>query len=117
MSTDASNVHNMGAGDLEEVRRAMNKNASPIYAATFYVEADDQEALEAAVEYVMMRLGSGLVGYSCGPHACLCGVEVEWGGGLLAVKTCSERAAFAVAKLLVRAYTWLGGKAVQVVKI
>jgi hypothetical protein len=95
----------------------MIREAPLRYTATFYVEADSREALEAAVEYVMMRLGGGLVGYSCGPHACLCGVEVEWGGGLLAVKTCSERAASAVAKLLVRAYTWLGGKAVQVVKI
>jgi len=68
------------------------------------------------VEYVMMRLGSGLVGYSCGLRACLCGVEVEWDGGWLTVKTCAESAAHAVAKLLVRAYTWLGGGAIQVVK-
>jgi hypothetical protein len=41
---------------------------------------------------------------------------VEWGGDWLAVKTCTEHAAYAVAKLLVRAYTWLGGKLIQVVK-
>jgi len=83
----------------------------PIYAATFYVEADDYEA---AVDYIMRRLGGGLAGYSCGPHACLCRVEVKWDGSLLAVKTC---AALAVAKLLVRAYARLGGKAVQVVRL
>ena len=96
--------------------KPMVREAALKYIATFYVEADDQEALEAAVEYVMRRLGSGLVGYSCGPYACLCRVEVEWGGGWLTVKTCAESAAYAVAKLLVRAYTWLGGGAIQVVK-
>ena len=116
MSVDTSNVLDMGAGDLEEIQRAMNRNAPPIYAATFYVEADSRETLKAAVEYVMSRLGGGLIGYVCGPQACLCVAEVEWGGGWLAVRTCSERAALAVAKLLVRAYAWLGGKAVQVVK-
>jgi hypothetical protein len=48
--------------------------------------------------------------------ACVCEVEVEWGGGWFTVKTCAERAAYAVAKLLVRAYTWHGGKTIQVVK-
>jgi hypothetical protein len=94
----------------------MIREAALKYVATFYVEVDNYEALEAAVEYVMRRLESGLVGYSCGPHACLCRVEVEWCGGWLTVKTCAESAAYAVAKLLVRAYTWLDGGAIQVVK-
>jgi len=97
-------------------RRAVAREAPLEYAAAFCIEADSQEVLEAAVEYVMKRLGSGLVGYACVPHACICEVEVEWGGGWLAVKTCTEHAAYAVAKLLVRAYTWLGGKLIQVVK-
>jgi hypothetical protein len=86
------------------------------YTATFCVEIDSQEALEAAVEYVMRRLEGGLVGYVCGPQACVCRAEVEWSGGWLTVRTCAERAAYAVAKLLVRAYTWLGGRAIQVIK-
>ena len=86
------------------------------YIAVFYVEADSREALEAAVAYAMMRLDGGLVGYVCGLQACFCKAELEWGGGWLTVRTCAERAAYAVAKLLVRAYTWLGGKAIQVVK-
>jgi len=87
------------------------------YAAAFYVEADSQEALGAAVDYVMRRLGGGFVAYVCGPRACLCRVEVKWDGSRLEVEACSERAAFAVAKLLIRAYTWFGGKAVQVVRL
>jgi hypothetical protein len=94
----------------------MIKSMSPKYVATFCVETDSPEALEAAVEYVMKRLGGGLVGYACGSQACICEVEVEWGGSWLAVRVCAERAAYAVAKRLVTAYTWLGGKAIQVVK-
>jgi hypothetical protein len=86
------------------------------YIAVFYVEADSREALEAAVAYAMKHLEGGLVGYACGMQACLCKAELEWSGGRLTVRTCAERAAYAVAKLLVRAYTWLGGKAIQVVK-
>ena len=97
-------------------RKAVAREAPLEYAAAFCVEADSQEALEAAVEYVMKCLGSGLVGYACGPQACICEVEVEWGGGWLAVKTCTEHAAYAVAKLFVRAYMWFGGRAIQVVK-
>jgi len=95
----------------------MIKEAPLKYTVVFYVEADNCEALEAAVEYVMRRLEGGLVGYACDPHACICKVEVEWGGGWLVVRTCTERAAYTVAKLLVTAYTWLGGKAVQVVRV
>ncbi len=94
----------------------MIKSMPPKYAAVFCVEADSLEALRAAVEYVMRRLEGGLVGYSCGVQACVCGAELEWGGGWLAVKTCTERAAYAVAKLLVRAYMWFGGESIQVVK-
>jgi hypothetical protein len=86
------------------------------YTVTFCVEVDSQETLEAAVEYFMRRLEGGLVGYTCGPQTCICEVVVEWGGGWLKVRTCAERAAYAVAKLLVRAYAWLGGRAIQVVK-
>ena len=94
----------------------MIKNTPPKYAVTFYVEADSQEVLKAAVEYVMKRMSIGLVGYSCGPQACACRAEVEWGGGWLTVRTCAEQAAYSVAKLLVTAYTRLGGKAIQVVR-
>jgi hypothetical protein len=94
----------------------MIKNAPPKYAATFCVEADSRGALEVAVEYVMKRLEGGLVGHACGLQSCVCKVEVEWDGAVLAVKTCTERTAYAVAKLLVMAYTWLGGKAIQVIK-
>ena len=97
--------------------RPMVRETPLKYVATFYVEADNYEALEAAVEYVMMRLGSGLVAYPCGGQACLCRVEVKWDGSRLAVEACAERAAHAVAELLIRAYTWLGGKAVQVVRL
>jgi len=86
------------------------------YIAVFYVEADSREALEAAVAYAMKRLEGGLVGYVCGLQACLCKAELEWSGGWLTVRTCAERAAYTVAKLLVRMYTWFGGKAIQVVK-
>jgi len=94
----------------------MIKNAPLKYAAIFHVEADNYEALEAAVAYAMKRLEGGLVGYACGLQACLCKAELEWSGGWLTVRTCAERAAYTVAKLLVRAYTWFGGKAIQVVK-
>jgi hypothetical protein len=95
----------------------MSSGAAPKYAAAFYVEADDQEALAAAVDYVMRRLGGGFVAYACGAQACLCQVEVKWDGSRLAVEACAERAARAVAELLIRAYTWFGGKAVQVVRL
>jgi len=85
----------------------MSRDATPEYVVVFYVEAESQEALEAAVAYVMKRLGGGGI----------CEVEVEWGGGWLAVKTYAEHAAYAVAKLLVTAYTWLGGRAIQVVRV
>jgi len=94
----------------------MIKNTPPKYAVTFYVETDSQEVLKAALEYVMRRMSIGWVSYSCGPQACICRGEVEWDNTRLTVKTCTERAAHAVAKLLVRAYTWLGGKLIQVVK-
>jgi hypothetical protein len=94
----------------------MIEKASIKYAAAFCVEADSQETLEAAAAYVMKRLEGGLVGYACGAQACACRAEVEWGGGWLTVKTCAEQAAYAVAKLLVRAYTWLGGRAIQAVR-
>jgi phage major head subunit gpT-like protein len=93
----------------------MNSGVSPKY--IFYVEAESREALEAAVAYVMRRLGRGFVGYACGMQACLCEVEVEYDGNQLTVKTCTESTAYAVIKLLVRAYAWLGGKAIQVVRL
>jgi hypothetical protein len=92
----------------------MSRGAPPKDIVVFYVEAESQEALETAVAYVMRRLGGG---YACGAQACICEVEAEWGGGWLAVKTCTEHAAYAVARLLVTAYTWLGGKAIQVVRL
>jgi hypothetical protein len=96
--------------------RIMIKEAPLKYTAVYYVEADSYETLEAAVDYVMRRLGSGLVGYACGPYACLCEVEVEWNGNWLKVRSCTKQAARAVAKSLINAYIWLGGKEIQVVK-
>jgi len=93
----------------------MNSGVPPKY--VFYVAAESRETLEAAVAYVMRRLGRGSAGYACGTQACLCEVEVEWDGSQLTVRTCTERTAYAVAELLVRAYTWLGGKAIQVVRL
>jgi hypothetical protein len=72
--------------------------------------------LEAAVEYVVRRLKGNLVGYACGPYNCVCRVELERGGDWFAVRTCAEQAAYAVAKLLIEAYSWFGGRAIQVVK-
>lgn len=87
------------------------------YVAAFYVEADSQEALKSAVEYVLRRLEGGLVGYTCGAQACICEVEAAWDGTVLTVRTYAECIVYAVAKLLVKAYTWLGGKAIQVVRL
>ena len=67
------------------------------YTATFYVEADNREALEAAVEYVAKRTEIGKVVYACGLRACICRVELEWDGARLTVKSCMKRAAHAVA--------------------
>jgi hypothetical protein len=93
----------------------MIREAPLRYAATFYIEADSYETLEAAVEYVARRLESGLVGYICGPYACLCEVEVEWNDNWLTVRSCTKQAAHAAAKMLIDAYMWLGGKEIQVV--
>jgi len=91
---------------------AMSSGAPPKY--VFYVEADSQETLEAAAAYVLRRLEGGC---ACGPQACICEVEAAWDGTVLTVRTCAERTAYAVAKLLVTAYTWLGGKSIQVVRL
>ncbi len=83
----------------------MNSGAPPKY--IFYVEADSRETLEAAVEYIMRRLEGGGI----------CEAEAEWDGERLTVKSCAEHVVYAVAKSLVTAYTWLGGKSIQVVRL
>jgi hypothetical protein len=92
------------------------REAALKYVATFYVEADSYEALEAAVEYVARRLGSGKILYACGPHACFCKTELEWVGSWLTIKSCMRRAVHAAAKLLIEAYGRFGGKSIQLVK-
>jgi len=94
----------------------MIKKAPLKYAATFYVEVDTYEALEAAVEYVARRMEAGNVVYACGPHACFCKTELEWVGSWLTIKSCMRRAVHAAAKLLIEAYGWFGGKSIQLVK-
>jgi hypothetical protein len=95
--------------------RPMIQEASLKYTVVYFVEADSYETLEAAVEYVARRFGSGLVGYACGPYACFCEVEVKWSGNWLTVRSCTKQAARALAKSLIDAYIWLGGKEIQVV--
>jgi hypothetical protein len=95
----------------------MIREAPLRYAVTFYVEADNYEALKAAVEYVAKRMEIGRVVYACGRYACFCRVKVEWDGSRLTVRSCMKRAVRAAVKLLVEAYSWFGGKSIQVVKI
>jgi hypothetical protein len=54
--------------------------------------------------------------YACGPYVCVCKTELEWGDTWLTVKSCMKRAVHAAAKLLVEAYGWFGGKAIQLIK-
>ena len=94
---------------------AMFREAPLRYVVTFCAEADSREALEAAVEYVSKYLADGWVGYVCGPYVCVCKAEAEWDGERLTVKTCTKRSVRVVAKLLVKAYAWYGGKTMQLV--
>jgi hypothetical protein len=95
----------------------MIREAPLRYVAVFYVEADNYEALEAAVEYVARRLEISKVVYACGPYACFCRTELEWDGARLTVRSCMKRAVDAAVKLLVEAYSRFGGKAIQVVRL
>jgi hypothetical protein len=45
------------------------------YVVTFYVEADSQKALEAAVKYVAKHVEDGVAAYACGPYLCTCNAE------------------------------------------
>jgi len=92
----------------------MIREAPLKHTAVFYVEADNYEALEAAVEYVARRMEIGKVVYACGPYACFCRTELEWAGERLTVRSCMKRAAV---KLLVEAYSRFGGKAIQIVRL
>jgi hypothetical protein len=94
----------------------MIKEAPLRYIVTFYVEADSREALEAAIAHVSKYMTDGVVGYVCGPYACVCRAKIEWDGARLTVSSCLKRTAHVVAKLLVKAYGWFGGKAIQIVK-
>jgi len=95
---------------------AMIKEAPLKYTAVFYVEADSREVLEAAVDYVVKYVADGVVGYVCGPYACVCKIALEWDGTHLTVKSYKKRTAHIVAKLLVKAYSWYGGKSIRLVK-
>jgi hypothetical protein len=95
----------------------MFKEAPLKYAAAFYVEADNYEALRAAVEHAARRMATGKVVYACGAYVCVCRTELEWGGERLIVKSCMKRAVRAAVKLLVEAYGWFGGKSIQVVRL
>ena len=86
------------------------------YVVAFRVEADSREALEAAIEYVAKHMADGWVVYACGPHACVCKVKIEWDGERLTVRSCLKRTLNTVAKLLAKAYSWHGGRAIQIVK-
>jgi len=94
----------------------MIREAPLKYTAVFYVEADSRKALEATVEYVARRMEIGKVVYACDPYACFCRTRVEWDDTWLTVKSCMKRAVHAAAKLLVEAYGWFGGKAIQLIK-
>ncbi len=87
------------------------------YVVTFYVEADNQKALETAVEYVFERVEGGVEIYMCGRNICVCRVKLEWdGNNRLSVKSCMKRTANIVAKRLVSAYAWHGGGSIRLIK-
>jgi hypothetical protein len=97
-------------------RAAMIREVAPKYVAVFRVEADSREALEAAVKYVAKHVEDGVAAYACGPYLCTCNVEVEWDGMWLTVRSCKRRTAHIVAKWLLKAYAWYGGKSIRLVK-
>jgi hypothetical protein len=86
------------------------------YVVTFYVEADNQKALEAAVKYVVERVEGGVEIYMCGRNICVCRAKVEWDGKRLTVKSCMKRTANIVAKRLVSAYVWHGGGSIRLTR-
>jgi len=94
----------------------MIREAPLKYVVVFRVEADSREALEKAVEYVAKHVEDGLAVYACGPYVCVCKVKLEWDGERLTVKTCLKRSADAVAKWLLKAYSWFGGKSIRLIK-
>jgi len=97
-------------------RKPVIKGAPLKYTVVYYVEADSYETLESAVEYVARRLENGKVVYACGLYVCFCKTVLERNDNWLTVRSCMKRAAYAVAKSLIDAYIWLGGKEIQVVK-
>jgi len=94
----------------------MIREAPLRHAATFYIEADSQEALEAAVKYVMEYVKDGGAMYACGRHVCVCEVRLEWDGSRLTVRSCMKRTARTVARWLLKAYVWHGGRSIRLVK-
>ena len=98
-------------------QRAMSREKPYRYVVTFYVEADSQKALEAAIKYVVERVEGGVEIYMCGRSVCVCKVKLEWdGNNKLTVKSCLKRTANIVAKRLVSAYVWHGGGSIRLVK-
>jgi len=92
------------------------REVPPKYAITFYIEADSREALEAAVKYVMEHVEGDIAMYACGRHVCLCKVRLEWDGSQLTVRSCVKLAVRVIAKRLVKAYVWHGGRSIRLVK-
>jgi hypothetical protein len=94
----------------------MIREVSLRYAATFYIEADSQAALEAAVKYVMEHVKDGVAMYACGRYVCVCKVKLEWDGNQLTVRSCMKRTAHTVARWLLKAYVWHGGGSIRLIK-
>jgi hypothetical protein len=95
----------------------MIREAPLRHTITFRIEADNYEALKAAVEYVMAFVADSTTGYVCGSHLCICKPKAEWdGNSQLIVKSCVKRAAYAVAKLLAKMYSQHGGRMIRIVK-
>jgi hypothetical protein len=87
------------------------------YVVTFYVEADSQKALEAAVNYVVEHVKDRVEIYACSRNVCVCKVKLEWdGNSKLTVKSCMKRTANIIARWLVNAYVWHGGGSIRLVK-
>ncbi len=86
------------------------------YVITFYVEADNQKALEEALRYVFERVEGGAEIYMCGRNVCVCKVKLDWDGQRLTVRSCLKSTAKIVAKRLVSAYIWHGGWSIRLIK-
>jgi hypothetical protein len=95
----------------------MIREAPLRYVAVFRVETDSRETLEKAVTYAAKRFEIGKVVYACGPyHACFCHIKLEWDGERLTVRTCMKRSIYSAVELIRQAYSWFGGRSIQITK-